>query len=64
MRDRIMMTFSIAEPEDADFFAVQLGADFLPDAAEITLRVGRAGTVPFSVTMPGFYCGVIARVGG
>lgn len=57
------MRFGNADPEDADFFAVQLGADFLPDAAEITLRVGRAGTVPFTVTMPGFDRGVIARWG-
>ena len=58
-----MMRLSNADPEDADFFAVQLGANFLPDTAEITLGVGRAGTVPFTVTMPGFDCGVIARGG-
>lgn len=61
---RVVMRLGNTDSEDADFFAMQLGANFLPYTAEITLRVGRAGTVPFSVTMPGFDCGVIARGGG
>jgi len=35
------MRLSNTDPEDADFFAVHFDGDFLPDVAEITLRVDR-----------------------
>lgn len=59
VRRPVVMRFSNTNAENADFFPVQLGTNARPKAGEITLRVRRAGSFPFGVTVSRFSCGVI-----
>jgi hypothetical protein len=61
VRRSVVMRLGNTDAENADFFPVQLGANARPKAGEIALRVRRAGSVPFAVTVARFSCGVIFR---
>ena len=61
VRRGVMVRLGHPNAKNTDVFAVQFGADFLPDTAKIALSICRAGTIPFAVAMAGFDCGVIAR---
>ncbi len=60
VRRAVMVWLGNTNAKDADVFPVEFGAHLLPDVAKVTLRFGRAGTVPFTVAVTGFDCGVIA----